>query len=601
MRFIPAEAAFLVGKNHGVAVKNIARASNTQAKLSHNNRKLTIAGTERDRARAKRYVGFVLAQMDRPVRLDDSHVDEDCSMVQVPDLAAGFVTGTNGAHLRRVEEEWGVVMMFAEYSGRLVQAATGSGPGRRSETLAIFGPRRGRRGAQLTMMNVIEGKVPRYFSAKIRAFGETFHADEVDDEWGTTTQEVREEIMPYALGKNGGTRRKLMLASGCIVQYLGNFAVMSGTKIEQTHASEYLTWLLQTLDGPVHVQNLDTRGDVTVLDVPGRIVGFIKGTRRESLSRHEEDWGVLMLFVGEHGQHGFPQQDGIVHLLIFGADRARKGAEIDIMCAMEFKQKGWCTSRLSPRLSEREGFDVERMLLNEVEVSYALGMKGETRKKLAAASGAIIQFVGTVCCIAGERVERMRCKDYLGWLLGRLKGQSTIDTRGRTDVTEIHVSAPNSKAMGVVTGKKGHTLQGVAKETGTWCVVAKDHQGQERLCIFGHIQGSWTGDIGRRKAERLFRSVLKEARAFAEADRKRGKRQRRAAAWKRRGWRSWSGDGTWPPRREDSRPPRSRSSRSRSSSGGRSGPGAASASRSRSELRRRPAAGRAGGWDAGRW
>uniref|UniRef100_A0A7S4Q631 K Homology domain-containing protein n=1 Tax=Alexandrium monilatum TaxID=311494 RepID=A0A7S4Q631_9DINO len=610
LRFIPAEAAFLTGKNHGMAVKNIARASNTEAKLSHNNRKLTITGSERDRARAKRYVGFVLAQMDRPVHLEDTDIDDDCSMVQVPDVTVGYVTGANGAHLRRVEEEWGVVMMFAEYSGRLVSPATGSGPIRRCETLAIFGPRRGRRGTQLTMMNVIEGKVPRHFSAKIRAIGDTYHVDEVSDEWGTSTLEVREEIMPYALGKNGGTRRKLMLASGCIVQYLGNYAVMSGTKEEQTRATEYLTWLLQTLDGPVHVENLETRSDVTVVDVPGRIVGFIKGTRRESLSRHEEDWGVLMLFVGEHGQRGFAQQEGVVNLLIFGNERSRKGAEIDIMCAMEFKQKGWCTSRMNPRCSERQGFDVERIMLTEVEVSYALGMKGETRKKLAAASGAIIQFVGTVCCIAGERPERQRCKDYVGWLLGRLKGQTMIDTRGRTDVTEIHVGAPNSqvlgaKAMGVVTGKKGHTLQGVAKETGTWCVVAKDHNGHERLCIFGHVQGSWTGDVGRRKAERLFRTVLKEARGFAEADRRRASRRlQRENDPQCRGWRSCSGEGRGPGQqdREDSRP-RSGSSRSDSSSPGGRASDERSRSRSRAPMRWRGGKGRGKGrWGGGgRW
>uniref|UniRef100_A0A7S0FL05 K Homology domain-containing protein n=1 Tax=Pyrodinium bahamense TaxID=73915 RepID=A0A7S0FL05_9DINO len=602
MRFVPAEAAFLTGKNHGEAVRNIARASHTETKLSHNNRMLCITGNDRERTRAKRYVGFVLAQMERPVRLDDKDVDDDCSMVQVPDLAVGFVTGTNGAHLRRVEEEWGVIMMFAEFSGQSVSPVCGSGPVCRCETLVMFGPRRGRRGAQLTIMNVIEGKLPRYFSAKIKAHGETYEskADEGGD-WGTTTMEVREGIMPYALGKNGGTRRKLMQASGAILQYLGNIAVMSGTQDEQTRAREYLTWLLQTLDGPVHVDHLEARSDVTVVDVPGRIVGFIKGTRRESLSRHEEDWGVLMLFVGEHGQHGYQQQEGLVQLLIFGAERARKGAEIDIMCAMEFKQKGFCTSRLPERSSSDEGFDVERIMLTEVEVSYALGTKGETRKKLAAASGAIVQFVGTVCCIAGIKPERQRCKDYLGWLLGRLKGRSTIDTRGRTDVTEIFVRAPNSKAMGIVTGKKGHTLQGVAKETGTWCIVAKDHQGVERLCIFSHVLGSWMGECGRRKAERMFRSVLKEARAYAEAENGRLPGKRRGG--KGGGPRWWGkgggggpggpGGGAWRSRSsswgQDRRRSRSRGGDSRSA--GRGG------SRSRSRTRQREPSPRA--WRSG--
>mmetsp|Transcript_88158 Transcript_88158/g.175002 ORF Transcript_88158/g.175002 Transcript_88158/m.175002 type:complete len:959 (+) Transcript_88158:38-2914(+) len=546
MQFVPYEAAFLVGKNHGAAVRNIARATGTETKLRHGNRTLDIRGGKRERNRAQKYVGFVLAQMERPVYLSDKDVDDDCSMVSVPDVAVGFVTGANGTHLRRLEEEWGVIMMFAEYSGTLITAVAGSGQVSRTETVVIFGPCRGRRGAQLTIMNVIESKLVNHFSQKIRLDGETYHGSDVDNggDFGTTTLEVREAVMPYALGKNSGTRRKIMLASGCILQYIGNFAVMSGTMEEQLRAKDYLTWLLQTLDGPVHVDRLDSRSDVTVVDVPGRIVGFIKGTRRESLSRHEEDWGVLMLFVGEHGQHGSPQSDGIVTLLIFGTERARKGAEIDVMCAMEFKQSGFCTRFMKDKTSNFAGFDIEHKRMTEVEVSYALGVKGETRKRLAVASGAIIQFVGTVCCIAGTGQERQRCKDYLGWLLGRLRGESTIDCRGREDVTEIfvHGQGLNNKAMGIVTGKKGHTLQGVSKQTGTWCIVAKDHTGAERLCIFGHHVGSWLGETGRRRAERMFRSVLKEAKAIVDAEMGRWKKRRRdSSAGDRQD--SWRADG----------------------------------------------------------
>lgn len=561
MQFVPYQAAFLVGKNHGAAVRNIGRAAGTETKLRHGNRVLDIRGGNRERNRAQKYVGFVLAQMERPVYISDKDVDDDCSMVNVPDVAVGFVTGANGTHLRRLEEEWGVIMMFAEYSGTLITAVTGSGQVSRTETVVIFGPCRGRRGAQLTIMNVIESKLANHFSHRIRLDGETYHGSDLDngDDFGTTTLEVREAVMPYALGKNSGTRRKIMLASGCILQYIGNFAVMSGTKEEQLRAKDYLTWLLQTLDGPVHVDRLESRSDVTIVDVPGRIVGFIKGTRRESLSRHEEDWGVLMLFIGEHGQLGSPQSDGLVTLLIFGTERARKGAEIDIMCAMEFKQAGFCTRNLKDRTSNREGFDIEHKHMTEVEVSYALGVKGETRKRLAVASGAIIQFVGTVCCIAGTGLERQRCKDYLGWLLGRLRGESSIDCRGRTDVTEIfvHGQGLNNKAMGIVTGKKGHTLQGVSKQTGTWCIVAKDHMGAERLCIFGQHVGSWLGETGRRRAERMFRSVLKEAKAIVDAE---------GGAWKKRRCDSSVGNGqdSW---RTDSRQDKHRLARRTTSDG----------------------------------
>mmetsp|Transcript_48860 Transcript_48860/g.157821 ORF Transcript_48860/g.157821 Transcript_48860/m.157821 type:complete len:776 (-) Transcript_48860:116-2443(-) len=553
MSFIPAEAAFITGKNQASVTKIIARATGAETKLRNYNRFLDITGDLKAWERAKKYIGFVLAQMKWPVRMSDEDIDKDCSMVQIPDVSVGFVTGTNGSHLRRLEEEWGVLMLFAEYTGSSVCPSSGS-MGRgvapcRTETLAIFGPKRARRGAQLSMMQVVDEKLPGYFSDATRSKGELYDppddSDDAPSGWGTLTMEVREAIMPYAQGKNASTRKKLMQASGAIVQFLGNIAFMSGTAEQRSRAQEYLTWLLQTLDGPVWVDTPEARSDCTIVDVPGPIVGFVTGKARESLSRHEEEWGVLAIFIGHCGQRGGPPPEAVVKLLIFGPERSRKGCEIDVLCAIEFKAKGFVTDHMTELYSEADGCAEERRIMNEVEISYALGIKGATRKKLASASGAILNFVGTVCCIAGTGEERQRCKDYLGWLLAKLDndGHATIDTTGRTDVTEIRLHGLNNKAIGVVTGKGGNTLQGVSSVTGTWCIVAKDACGQERLCIFSHNKGSWNSeeDGGRRRAERLFRAVLKEAKRFTDWENRRS----HSSDWKQRGSRDWNQGRAW--------------------------------------------------------
>mmetsp|Transcript_60734 Transcript_60734/g.153565 ORF Transcript_60734/g.153565 Transcript_60734/m.153565 type:complete len:698 (+) Transcript_60734:115-2208(+) len=526
MTFVPEEAAFLQG-NQGGAIKSVARASGARVKLRNHNRTLDIAGSPEARSLAWRYVKIILAQMQWPVRLGDTEIDGDCSMVSVPEVAIALLTGTRGVHLRRLEEEWGVILLFVEYHGQGVHPATGgvcqdSSTGR-SETLAIFGPKRGRRGAQLAAMNAIESELPGFFSDGVRVDDELYEDfDGGSEDWGTSTMQIKESVVPYAWGKNGSTRKKLMRASGCIMQLLGNIVIMSGTAQERSRAQEYVTMLLETLEGPVYVDSPEARADVTIVHVPGPVVGFVTGVRRESLGRHEEEWGVLMVFLGHHGQRGCPPPDSVVDLLIFGCDeRSRKGAEINILCAIEFKSAGFCSAWLSEKTSDEEGFDEERRLMTQVQVSYVLGSKGAIRKQLAVASGAILQFVGTVCCIAGTGPERQRCKRYIGWLLSKLNrnGEASIDTRGRDDVTEIYFNGVSNKGVGIVTGRGGKTLWGIAVGTGTWCIIAGDHNAIERLCIFSYHKGSWNGDDGgRRRAERLFRDQLKEAKRYIQME-----------------------------------------------------------------------------------
>ena len=64
----------------------------------------------------------------------------------------------------------------------------------------------------------------------------------------------RDDELSYALGKQGGTRKKLERASGAVVQYVGQVALFSGEKALRKKAKEYMKWLFDQLEGPATSQ-----------------------------------------------------------------------------------------------------------------------------------------------------------------------------------------------------------------------------------------------------------------------------------------------------------------------------------------------------------
>lgn len=74
--------------------------------------------------------------------------------------------------------------------------------GNPTEKLAIFGPARNRRGAELKVMSSVEGKSPQYFSRTLR---------ENQNDWDrkgfhTDVMKMVNEDIGYVLGKGGTTR-----------------------------------------------------------------------------------------------------------------------------------------------------------------------------------------------------------------------------------------------------------------------------------------------------------------------------------------------------------------------------------------------------------
>jgi len=385
------------------------------------------------------------------------------------------------------------------------------GAGRRDkdyEKLAIFGEVRGRRGAELKVLSAVETKVPGYYM-KIK--DDVVNRDKGKDDtgtWGTDTMTFQDDELSYALGKQGGTRKKLERSSGAIVQYVGHNALFSGTRGERRHAREYMKWLFEQLEGPVYVDGWEDRDDCTVVDVPGDCVGYITGNRRATLGNMEEQWGVLMFFMSKGMDKGKGRGNRSEMLIIFGSQRARRGSELMVMSGVENKAPGTFTRGVREKSSDRKGFDTDRMVFKDDELSYALGKEGTTRKKLELAAGAILQYVGHVCFIAGTLKERKRCKEFINWLLMQRRGSVTIpDVTRRDDATEMHIP---ENCKGWVTGNRGSELRRMEQETQVFMFMALDARGDERLIIFSHDPGSKVSATGRMAAERLVNEMIQE-------------------------------------------------------------------------------------------
>ena len=70
------------------------------------------------------------------------------------------------------------------------------------------------------------------------------------------------------------------------------------------------------------------------------------------------------------------------------------------MSAVETKKPGYFTQGIGKRISDKEGFASDTYPMDESELSYALGGWHDARK-LARASGCIMEYVGQVAFMCG--------------------------------------------------------------------------------------------------------------------------------------------------------------------------------------------------------
>ncbi|CAK0911725.1 unnamed protein product [Prorocentrum cordatum] len=196
------------------------------------------------------------------------------------------------------------------------------------------------------------------------------------------------------------------------------------------------------------------------------------------------------------------------------------------MSGVETKNPGHFTRGIREKTTDTRGFDTDRFIFKDDELSYCLGKQGTTRKKLERASGAILEYVGHAAFIAGTLKERRRCREFVNWLLAQRKGSVCIrDVADRDDATEIHIP---ENCKGWVTGNRGSELRRMEEETLTYMFMAVDEKGDERLIIFCHDPGTKTGSTGRMAAERLVNELIQEKLRDDDGGRGRSDSRRRS-------------------------------------------------------------------------
>merc|ERR1719321_1374905 len=192
--------------------------------------------------------------------------------------------------------------------------------GSKTEKLLIFGPERNRKGAELKVLSSVETKNPGYVTRDMK---EKIHKDRG---FAVDTFYLKDEDVAYALGKGGSTRVKLAVSSGCILQYVGNYACLAGKESERKRCREFLQWLLGQRRGSITVSDVHRRDDCTEVHVPNNVKGWVTGNRGSELRRIEQETDTFLFMALD--------KSGDKRLLILGvnagdrmSDKGRTKAE----------------------------------------------------------------------------------------------------------------------------------------------------------------------------------------------------------------------------------------------------------------------------------
>lgn len=481
------EAAFILGAQ-GKTKAKLANVSGTTIDLIEIKglNQLEISGPAKNRARAMKYIDYVIAQRSGPVRIAEAAHPDDLTILAVPADTVSFITGTKGAYLRFVEDEWWTLLFFLGLNPK--NPIVHPDP-KHTERLAIFGPHRQRRGAELKVMAAIENKTPGYYTKN------STEVTSPNEEFDTDTTLIPNDDYSYALGKNGNTRKKLARASSCIVEYIGRMAYLSGTKKEREHAKEYLAWLLHQRVGEYTHVNHKGRDDVTMIMVQRNCIAYVTGTRGMALRQIEEETSTFCFIETADDDC----DDGQKQLLIFGYSEDRRFAESLVWERISTcppgelqdggkdgrKGKGRGKGDSSKGKAQKSGHsnvyashfmpDPERPVgkdvttdfqtISDEDAAFIMGQGGKTKRKIGTVSGAYLELKAGRLEITGKEEDRKRALQYVKIVMKQRLGPVKLeDIEPGTDMSVIEVPC---EAVSFVTGKGGAFLRMVEDEFGT--------------------------------------------------------------------------------------------------------------------------------------
>jgi len=496
--------SYALGRN-GNTRKKLARASNCI--VEYIGRVAYFSGLKKERVRAREYLQWLLHQKYG----ENAHVEykgrEDVTMVMVPRNCIGYVTGARGCALRSIEEETNTFCFiegmpddnddhqkpllifgrtedrrFAEslvwerISKKMDEDPDGKDGGRKGKGRGKNDSSKGKKSGKSDSKGDGYGKGENYYPEVERPVGKDIVSE---------FQDITDEDAAFIMGQSGKTKRKIAAVSGAFLELKQNKLEITGTAEQCERASTYVNIVMKQRLGPVKLEDIESHADLSIIEVPGEAVSFVTGKGGAFLRMVEEEFGTLLFFIDYNKSRSRVQPE---RLAIFGAMRVRRGAELKVMAAIEMKQAGYFTNRDSqlPMVDPKEGFHTDRMPILEEDYSYALGKGGSTRKKIARASGCIIEYIGRLAYLSGTREERKRAREYLTWLFRQRVGSVEVDYSKRDDVTVLSVP---KDCVGFVTGHKGISLRNVEDATGTFCFIegGRDdpHRDPKPLLVFG--------------------------------------------------------------------------------------------------------------------
>eukprot|EP00450_Noctiluca_scintillans_P021781 CAMPEP_0194512576 /NCGR_PEP_ID=MMETSP0253-20130528/44601_1 /TAXON_ID=2966 /ORGANISM="Noctiluca scintillans" /LENGTH=856 /DNA_ID=CAMNT_0039356045 /DNA_START=37 /DNA_END=2603 /DNA_ORIENTATION=+ len=355
--------------------------------------------------------------------------------------------------------------------------------------LAIYGGLRERTGAKLRFMASVDKKTPAYYEGVKPDFGAADGSN-----WATDVVEVEQAFLPQCIGTKGTMKRKLIRASDCCLEYLATSAYIAGHPENRVFAAALLETLRSSERSILKSVPAKAAEYCESVVIPADIVALVMGAARSSLNKIEEEEGVVTFFQDDDGgaYNETELTEGTLKahveaeeaygscdagqtgrkLLIFAfASRSRLLARHRVEAIVDNKLKGHFSGSTTAFLSDAEGVDTDILELGESQMGWASGKHGSSRRKIQAASGCGVAYVGHFAYFIGTKDERRRAQDYLQWLLEQLDSPtkdrhlriSSAELAKRSDVSTIELTSAevqmlDSKALQAIEENTGNVL-----------------------------------------------------------------------------------------------------------------------------------------------
>ncbi|CAE7892380.1 unnamed protein product, partial [Symbiodinium microadriaticum] len=252
----------------------------------------------------------------------------------------------------------------------------------------------------------------------------------------------------FILGRGGKTKHKIARVSGATLELHEHNCTVEiiGADPERCRARKYINLVSRQKTSSCSVSRAVARpdqhddGDLTMIPVPTSCVGFVTGSQGNFLRTCEEEWGTLMFFCDYQGPGGSPETLKtwrLAQLALLALLQDGLGAEAPDSDHNPTRRYFYTKNITDHCCPDEWGRDA--IPLGDEGLSFALGKDGATRKKLAKASGCILEYVGHAAFMAGSLPARRRAREYLGWLLKQRTGTVYVDTHDRSDVTSVDI------------------------------------------------------------------------------------------------------------------------------------------------------------------